>query len=231
VAGEQQRYAHGWWASAYVLDPVERPPSLPQFRDLLYAIKGSETGWPVWLWLPNRAEMLPYLIDDDVIECWLSAIGDDSHADFWRADRRGRMFMLRGYQEDSDATCSRQGINAGECLELTIPVWRTGECLLHAERLANRLGANTVELSMTWTGLKGRELSAFASMRHLRPGRVSAVDRVRTTVQVNAATISDVLPELVKQLVAPLYSRFDFFEPPDEFYAEELDRLLDRSKR
>jgi len=78
VAGEQQRYAHGWWASAYVLDPVERPPSLPQFRDLLYAIKGSETGWPVWLWLPNRAEMLPYLIDDDVIECWLSAIGDDS---------------------------------------------------------------------------------------------------------------------------------------------------------
>jgi hypothetical protein len=221
-----QRYAHVWWSSAYILDPVAEPPALPAFHELLREVKGRETGWPVWLWLPNRTEMLPRAIDDNVIECWLNALGDDSLADFWRADRRGRMFMLRGYQEDSAGAQTQHEIEPGKYFELTLPIWRTGECLLHAWRLAGRLGATTVDLAMTWSGLKGRQLSSLAEpWRVLPPQKICLAPSVRTSIQADAAAISDLLPELVRHLVAPLYHRFDFFEPPDEFYVEELTRL------
>jgi transcriptional regulator with XRE-family HTH domain len=213
-------YEYGWWTSAYELNPVADPPSLRAFMGILEEVKGNETGWPVWLWLSNRREMLPRPVGQ-VIECWLNETGDDAHADFWRADPRGRMFLLRGYQEDS-----RSSIEPGKYLDLTLPIWRTGECLLHASRLAARLGAETVDFSMTWTGLRGRELSALASpQRHLMPGRLCAEGTVRTSIQADAVTIPDALPELVERLVAPLYERFEFFEPPEQMYVEELTRM------
>jgi hypothetical protein len=81
------------------------------------------------------------------------------------------MFLLRGYQEDTSSK-----ISPGKHLDLTLPVWRTGECLLHASRLARRLGTQTVDFSMTWTGLQGRELGvALSQMRHVMPGRTCAI--------------------------------------------------------
>jgi hypothetical protein len=214
------RYEHGWWTSAYELNPVEKPPSLPAFLEILNEVRGNETGWPVWLWLPNRQEMQPKPVGN-VIECWLTDTRDDAHADFWRADPRGRMFLLRGYQEDSSSRIER-----GAYFDLTLPVWRTGECLLHASRLAARLGADTVDFSMTWTGLQGRELgTALSQLRYIAPGRICATQEVRTSVQVDAGTIDDALPEIVSNLVAPLYEHFDFFEPPNELYVEELTRM------
>jgi hypothetical protein len=84
-------YRHGWWASAYTLEPVEEPPTRAAFLDILNEVQGNETGWPVWLWLSNRPEMRPRPVGD-VIECWLNKTGDDAHADFWRAHPCGRMF-------------------------------------------------------------------------------------------------------------------------------------------
>jgi transcriptional regulator with XRE-family HTH domain len=215
-----RRYQHGWWASAYELQGVETPPSLSAFLKILEEVRGNETGWPVWLWLPNRREMLPKPVGN-TIECWLNETGDDAHADFWRADPRGLMFLLRGYQEDS-----AQRIPPGAYLDMTLPVWRTGECLLHASRLAASLGAPVVDFSMHWTGLRGRELSnELSQMRHIAPGRICAEQEVRTSVRVEAANIGDALPEIVRRLVAPLYERFDFFEPSNELYVEELTRM------
>jgi hypothetical protein len=210
-----RRY-QGWWACSYSLSQVDRPPSLQEMAQILEEVKGHETGWPVWLSL-NRDDMRPYPAGG-AIECWLK---DTPHGDFWRADPRGYLFLIRNLQEDYAFSQS----SPGSAFDLTLPVWRTGECLLHASRMAARLNAETVDLSMTWSGLRGRTLLALAGDRHLFPGRVSQEDQVETVVSVSASAIPDTLPELVKALTSRLYASFDFFDPPDEMYTTELHRL------
>jgi hypothetical protein len=159
----------------------------------------------------------------DSIECWLRDVDDSM--DFWRADPSGRMFLLRRHQEDSAADFPR--VAPGEFLDLVLPVWRTGECLLHASRLGHRLGVDNVEVEMIWHGIAGRELRALAGSgrRSIMPGRICKDPEVRSRIIVPLAQISDSLPEFVKELVSPLYARFDFFEPPNELYAAELHRM------
>lgn len=214
-----QAFAGGWWSCSYLVSPVAHPPTLPEFRKILLEVKGSETGWPVWLSLEGRQGMGMH-IAGDTIECWLR---DTDSADYWRADPRGRLFLIRRLQED---TGDFPNVPVGSFVDLILPVWRTGECLLHANRLASRLGADEVEMTMSWGGLEGRELRAMAgSQRMLMPGKICHVTEVSKTVAMPASDIPDTLPELVKALVAPLYAQFNFFEPPDELYASELNRM------
>jgi hypothetical protein len=56
-------YEVGWWSCAYVVTPVPNPPSLPLFRQILFEIKGQETGWPVWLSLENRTETRAHIAE------------------------------------------------------------------------------------------------------------------------------------------------------------------------
>jgi hypothetical protein len=214
-----ERFRHGYWNCSYRVSPVEQPPSLPEFMQMIREVEGHETGWPVWLFLDNRPEMRPY-IRDGVIECWLK---DTTLSDFWRADPHGRMSLTRLLQEDLEAP---DRIGPGKLFALTLPVWRTGECLLHAGRLAGRLEADTVELMMTWTGVQGRELSAIGSPnRWVTPGRTCQENEVHTSITVEALAIPDTLPDLVRRLVEPLYAHFDFFVPPDEIYTTETERM------
>lgn len=211
-------YSTGWWSCSYIVTPVAEPPSLPTLRTTLLEIKGTETGWPVWLSLEGRPGM-EARIADGIIECWLR---ETESADFWRADPKGRMFLLRRLQEDTDF----RDVAPGSFLDLILPVWRTGECLLHAGRLADRLGADTVDMTMTWHGLFGRQLRARAGTgRMLMPGRVCTDPEVTTNTRVAAAEISDTLPEMVKALVDPLYARFGFFQPADQLYTSKLHRM------
>ena len=221
-ASAMDMYQKGSWSCSYSVHPVPEPPSLSQFKRILEEVKGNETGWPPWLSLENRRDMRMQ-IRGGLIECWLKETPD---LDFWRADPRGLMFLIRRLQEDTDFP----NIEAGTFFDLTLPVWRTGECMLHAVRLARKLNAEQLELKMTWEGLVGRELRALASPnRRLFPGRRSTEDSVSTGVIAPIATVLDALPELVKQLLDPLYARFGFYEAPDEFYSTELHKMRTRS--
>lgn len=212
-------YARGSWACAYQVTPVSEPPSASQLRQIVREVEGHETGWPVWLTLTNRPEMRPHLVGD-VIECHLHLT---SEQDYWRADPRGRMFLTRLLQED---TRDMQGSEPGRYFDLTLPVWRTGECLLHASRMAARLGAEQIDVRMRWRGLAGRELATIASpTRMLYPGHQASDDEVMTSISTAADAIPDALPELVQRLTEPLFARFDFFEPPAELYATEIERM------
>jgi hypothetical protein len=53
-------------------------------------------------------------------------------------------------------------------------------------------------------------------------------DSYIATITTPADRISAALPEIVRELVAPLYGLFDFFEPPAALYAEELGRMQRR---
>jgi transcriptional regulator with XRE-family HTH domain len=220
----ERKYDRGWWSCSYLLSwtagDSQTRTSMPAFRRVLREVKGRETGWPVWL-LPEGDDTVREAIVGDSIECWFR---DSDHADFWRANPQGRMFLLRRLQEDYDFP----GIEPGTFFDLILPIWQTGECLLHADRMAGRLNADNIELEMTWHGLAERELLAKAGplSRTLMPGKISHDVEVKQRIRTTRGDISGNLPLLVKELVSPLYARFDFFEPNDEIYTSELNRML-----
>jgi hypothetical protein len=223
---DPSRYALGTFSATYrVLDPGA-DLALHDLLAVLNEVQGRETGWPPW-GVFQRDPLRPVAIGQ-VIECWLrdTMFKDGAHSDFWRVSVDGKAFLLRGFQEDTVP----DRLDPGTALDLTLPVWRTGECLLHAGRLGARLGGTRVEFQMRWTGLRGRKLATFASTNRLLPGTyVSRQDEVLTTIEADVATIADTLPELVRHLVEPMYASFSFFQPPDLLYAQELTAMRDRA--
>jgi len=214
------RYSKGVWTVAYSIIGDFDPPTLSNFLEILKKVEGHETGWPPW-WIPFRPEIKPYSYNG-LIECW-HAIGgrfkDAASSDFWRASPQGMMFLLRGYQEDS-----RSEFEPGTVFDLTLPVWRIGECFLHAERLANVLDPSALVLfSVTWEGLFGRTLRAWANPRRILLDRWhSRQDSVSSEIIVSVDRISSTLPEIIGNLTRPLYEAFDFFTPPPRMIEEEL---------
>jgi hypothetical protein len=115
----------------------------------------------------------------------------------------------------------------GTTFEITMPSWRIGEALLHASALAKLLGDAQAEVVLVaeWTGLKGRELAAHPSSNRLMfDGHTTQEERYRGTMTARADEIPTILPELVHQMLAPLYELFDFFQLPAKLPAEELAR-------
>jgi hypothetical protein len=215
------RYTPGTFSAAYRIIDADVEPDVPELMKLIEQAKGRETGWPVW-GVFNRDELRPRPAGR-VIECWLkdTVFGDGAHSDFWRVSTEGQAYLLRGYQEDS-----AQGVAPKTTLDLTLPVWRTGECLLHAARMAQLFGGAQIEFSMQWDGLKGRHLSTLASPdRYIGGSYTCHEDRVSSSIVTSTDELPDALPEVVRRLAEPLYTSFDFFRPPAEMYSQELGKM------
>jgi hypothetical protein len=97
------------------------------------------------VWVPQRPDIAPREVDG-TIECWLAPNGregidrsfsDAAHRDFWHSTPSGRLLLIRGYHEDSQESFSR-----GTIMDTTVPVWRTGEALQHAEKPASPMREN-----------------------------------------------------------------------------------------
>lgn len=222
------RLSPGIWTCAYRLIGAKNKPSLAQFAEILRSVQGHETGWPPWLHL-GRPEMAPYPVDG-FVECFLenNSFNDGAHSDYWLGSPDGRMYLARGYQEDSPGN-----VPPATIFDLTIPMWRVGECLLHAQRLAEAMsdvpGINVVA-AFRWSGLKGRKLVSWADPnRHLWGGRVSKQDTVRSTIETPANQISANLVALVAEVTNPVFNVFEFFEPPAALFSEELAKMLGRN--
>jgi transcriptional regulator with XRE-family HTH domain len=228
LQGQHERnfYEPGAWSASYRLLDIENRPDARTLSGMLREIRkteGRETGRPVW-WSPDSGENRPRPVDGE-IECWFRDMlpADPSHADYWRADPRGRLCLIRPYQEDWE-----YDLAPGTAFDLILPIWRTGECLLHAERMARRLEARTIQLMMRWTGLRSRQLKALEGRRRLGQTYLAERDEVVGYVQTIPNEIDQHLPELVQRLLAPLYESFDFFEPPGEVFEEQLETMRDR---
>jgi transcriptional regulator with XRE-family HTH domain len=223
-------FATGAWSVAYRVVGTSTDLSLSELLRLLRKIKGHETGWPPW-WIPTQPDIAPYSLDGTV-ECWLGRHReslDPAHSDFWRASPKGMMFLLRGYQEDEPTEKRRPGRE----LEFTIPIWRVGECLLHAERFANELAgpSASVEFRVMWQGLNGRNLTSWNWMYgEFSDDERSRQDQVTAYLMLPADQISTGLPEIVRSLTKPLYEVFNFFEIPMATIKSELAKMRARAK-
>lgn len=230
----QKRYEHGIWSIAYSIIGDFESPSLSELLELLREVKVHESGWPPW-WVPTRDQIKPYAYEG-VIECLIAEpehdrFSDGAYSDFWRASREGKLFLLRGYQDDS-SDARQRGVQPGTVFDFVLPIWRVGECLLHAHRLAIRLADRSVSvlIRFAWDGLANRVLSNWACPRRvLFHARRCYQNTVTSELLIPASDIIDQLPEAVKEVTNPLYEAFDFFDMPLDVIREELEKM--RGKR
>ncbi|MFG1283173.1 AlbA family DNA-binding domain-containing protein [Xanthobacter autotrophicus] len=223
-----ERCPHGYYFVAYELigDLRTIPPG--QLPELLQRSVVRHTGWPPF-WFPTRRGIEPYPIDG-VVECWLGreadagAFGqhDAAHSDFWRISPDGLAFLLRGYQEDG-----LENRPPHTLFDVTLPIWRIGEALLHAERLAGNLvdGPATVTFAVHYRGLAGRSLNGVNGRRLMFEGHVARQDAITERTTIEAASIGPNLPEIIHPLLAPLYALFEFFDLPMALVTEELAQM------
>lgn len=189
------------------------------------------TGWPALVVLHQEATR-PKLVDG-ALQAWLCDLKypDSAHADFWRIDAQGNFYLLRGMQEDS-LSAHHKVAEPGTVLDATLPVWRLGEFLLRINELGNAMFEDGYEVIVEceWTGLNGRRLTILSHRRFLGQTHSSAQDVVITSGQFTQNGLQDMLPEVVKSLISPLYEVFDLFQPVDSLYAEELEEMKKGSR-
>ena len=206
---------------------------IPQLREAIVRADQRLTGWEPWWW-PTRNGIKPYVHDENTIDCHIAERhlhADAARSDFWRASTTGQLFIVRGYPEDSLEARLPDASAPGTVFDLTYPIWKIGECLLFIQRFAAEIGAeeSTVSIRCQWSGLKERELAAlFNPRRGLYHVYKTQTNEYTSEVTVPVPRISGALPEIVRDLVNPLYALFDFFEPPAAIYSEELTRMQRR---
>jgi transcriptional regulator with XRE-family HTH domain len=227
---DPSRQPFGHSEQAYAFEGEQLQPSLNELRDTLGRAPAS-SGWPPF-WVATRSSLRP-IIRDGLIECWLGrpdvdrAFTDAAHSDFWQVSRGGKAYLQRGYQEDGP------DLQPGTIFDVTLPIWRTAEVLIHASWLARELGAapnDRIRFVARYTGLAGRRLFAWAKpLLGAGLGLVES-DRARTdSVDLeNIPTIEEIereIEQVIQRTLTPLYERFDGFEAASDFIASQIEEL------
>lgn len=223
---ETNPYRNGTCAVSYSTVGDFNSMEMPTMLEIIQKIKGRETGWPPWL-CPTIEEAKPRHVNN-MIECWIKtgvSRDDPGQMDYWLASPHGKFFLIRGYQEDA----KHLPHNPKTVFDLTLPVWRIGECLLHSSRFAAAVHKYSIDIAfnVTWSGLAGRRLTNWAQPKtHINfIGGIAHQDSVATSLTVPADAITTALAHCVSELTRPLYAVFDFFKPPDQFYQHQLDEM------
>lgn len=226
------RHPHGNFAADYRIVGGIAEPTVAQLAGMLRRDMPRLTGWPVFWW-PTKDSIAPHP-RDGLIECWLApeqdrAFDDAAHSDFWRVSVEGRAFLLRGYQEDST-----DQVRPGTIFDLTLPVWRCGEIVRHAARLAEKLTADAssaITVRVVYRGLVGRRLASWAAAARTMPlldGHICRVDEIVVEVETSRDEAGRDLPGVLHRLLTPLYERFDFYRLPLSLVEQEVAQLLRR---
>ena len=231
------RFPHGHYSFAYEVVGGAGNMALQELPHILRASVVRHSGWPPF-WYPTRKGIEPYPFDG-AVECWLggdeeeAAVEHDAaYADFWRIAPDALAYLIRGYQEDgSEMDRGGRRVEPGTVFDVTLPVWRAGEALLHAARFGDKLlGCPvTIRFAAYYTGLSGRSLVSLANSRRLVSREyVSRSGSIRRVVEAESEAIAANLPEIVHELLAPLYALFGFFKLPTRLVAEELEKMRSR---
>lgn len=226
------RMPHGRFTAAYQVLGKRKAITLAKLPEVLRASVVRHSGWPPF-WMPSRPGIAPYAMGD-CVECWIGgdpttppSERDAAHADFWRVSVDGLAYLLRGFQEDGMDGKPARGHAPKSVLDLTIPVWRAGECLLQAQKLAQNLfdEPSSVSFTLRYEGLAGRELVSLNGRRVIFEGHIAKQDTITLHTEVDTAVIGSSLPEIIHPLLSPLYALFDFFDLPKSLVDAELQKL------
>jgi hypothetical protein len=193
---------------------------------LLKAIEDAQVhtfGWPIGVVL-NRDPYRPHPTADGV-QAEIATSDDQSQSgrrsyDYWHLRQTGDFYFLHSLFEDERA----EGV-----LFVDTRVVRTTELLLFLSRLYSRLEVpddTRIRISVTYTGLKDRQLRAANPARLMHDGRTTSEDSLTSSVECSVAELQSKLEEQVRGLLEPLFMLFDFFELSDQVWQEIVDNFV-----
>ena len=213
------RFPHGYYEMGFALVGATPAAGLAELNRRLGAAQAIRlSGWTPFLDLPVD-ELKPHAYDG-FIEAWVGRpverlIGrftDPGHADFWRASVNGELYTIRGYIYDGPIA-GEKGHASGEMFDVAIPILRVGEAVLFASRFAEEYeGVEQIAIRCRFSGLAGRSLAPIIPFEPLLFGQYNShTHEVLSTSRVTIQQVRDNLPEVVHNILQPLYEHFDFF--------------------
>ncbi len=228
--GATPKFPLGFYDCSFEIEEVPDHKSLAELRDVVRLAVRDYTGWPAFLMI-DREPFTPKPVDGS-IEFWRGPEKDGTltiapHHDFWRISPNGLFFTRRGYPEDGVFT----DLSIGKYFDLTYPIQKLAETVMEVALIARDLAANhsNINCHFQFSGLKGRELVSIASPgRIILDGKVCQQEAYEARTRIAVQSLPDLLPELVSEVMSPLYELFDFFVLPKRLVEEEIQKLLSR---
>ena len=213
----QYRFPNGHYEIAIALVDAQPTVSLPELKDrLAVAQKVQTSGWPPFLDIGVEG-LNPYP-SESCIEAWLGRPSPKNihsgphYFDFWRASLSGQLYMIRGYGEDSVERTSSPQRSPGTILAIDISVIRIWECLRFASHFSRTFrDVEEVLVRCQYAGLSDRLLIDSSNPAFSIRRGVSQIDEVPLSGQFTLQQLEDNLPEVLQQLMGPLFEHFDFF--------------------
>jgi len=221
------RFPNGYYEMAFSLVGAVPAKGLAILQERLREARRIKlTGWTPFLEM-STPEWAPYP-HENFVEAWVGRVAPNRppqtipHSDFWRAAPEGKLYTIRGYSEDDlDSRAP------GQVFDVTLPVWRIGEGILFAARLAKTFeDVDAITIICRYTGLGGRQLVSVTGNRPVFGDDVSQTDEIILDVQATPAQLQDNLAEVLHQLLTPLYERFSFFQLPITLVEDELAEMV-----
>jgi hypothetical protein len=219
-------FPHGFYEMGFSLVGAVPAAGLADLQDRLRQARRIKlTGWTPFLDM-TTPEWAPYP-HENFIEAWVGRTlanrlpRTPAHSDFWRASPTGELYTIRGYAEDE-----LENRPPGQVLDITLPVWRVGEGILFAARLAETFAeVEAIAIRCRFTGLNDRSLVSVSGDRAIFGDDVSRTDEIALETLATTEQLRDNLAEVLHQLLTPLYERFAFFRLPIVLVEEELARM------
>ena len=226
------RFPLGYYEMGF--DPVGAVPSrnLEALRSRLAAAQRIQlSGWPPFLEMDKEWAPYPY---DQFIEAWVGTPRDPQiwndpfHADFWRAAIDGQLYTIRGYVYDGPDVLAL-GYSPGSVFGVEMPILRIAEGILFATRFAEQfVGVEQMAIRCKFTGLSGRSLVSSDPLVMLMQGQYNCqTSEVLLTRLVTLQQLRDALPEIVHELLVPLFDKFGFYK----LYLNQVQTALQQMRK
>ena len=212
------RFPVGYYEMGFALVGARPADSLTELKERLnVARKRDISGWPPFLDI-GISGWSPY-IHDEFVEAWLGREKkdrpplDSTDCDFWRASLDGMLYTIRGYSEDGEHANLQQNELSGSIL-IDLPIVRIAEGVLFANRLADQFeSVEQLALTCRFTSLKGRTLIRSISHTYLTVSNSTSQTSEKTlSGQATLQQVQDNLPEVIYDIVKPLYEVFGFYQ-------------------
>jgi hypothetical protein len=199
------------------------PPKLNKTQsELNEAARKSKlnTGWPIGVYLENRDGCRPHPTAEGIVA--EISIGDnDKSYDYWTINKKGDFYSLIALYED------RSGNK--DSLFFDRRIHRITESILFCAKLYSFLDVEKtkkINFGIRHAGLNGRTLSSMNSDRDLFIEYKAIEDQSDTEIKFSLQEIEADLSNLVKQIVTPLFTLFDFFELTDIVLEDIVNKFV-----
>jgi len=216
--------------AAVIIGEVEK--TLEPNQSMLNLIRSSNrrfNGIPFFATLdgttPNGR---PHVVNDAWERLFIDLESDwgSDTVDFWRIEAAGRLYEIRGFDEDLS-----KDLKASRSIAIVLPILRVADALIEAVSIARAMVRTPEDASLAvtlrWTDLAGRRLSNARWTRRLWQTNGPAIDDIAIASLTVPLDLPDsALAQRTFAALAPFYRKFQGFEVPQKIIDEEVQTML-----